>query len=67
MAREGFTLLLDVGTLYQLPFGGISATPAKIREKPGEVERVLRAVYKLVDLSPTQKQRRCYRVYHSFV
>jgi NitT/TauT family transport system substrate-binding protein len=44
MAREGFTLLLDVGTLYQLPFGGISATPAKIREKPGEVERVLRAV-----------------------
>jgi ABC-type nitrate/sulfonate/bicarbonate transport system substrate-binding protein len=44
LAREGFTLLLDVGTLYQLPFGGISATPAKIREKPGEVESVLRAV-----------------------
>jgi ABC-type nitrate/sulfonate/bicarbonate transport system substrate-binding protein len=44
MAREGFTLLLDVGTLYQLPFGGISATPAKIREKPVEVEKVLRAV-----------------------
>jgi len=44
MAREGFTLLLDVGTLYQLPFGGISATPAKIGEKPGEVERVVRAV-----------------------
>lgn len=44
MAREGFTLLLDVGTLYQLPFGGISATPAKIRDKPGEVERVIRAV-----------------------
>jgi ABC-type nitrate/sulfonate/bicarbonate transport system substrate-binding protein len=43
-ARDGFTLLLDVGTLYQLPFGGISATPAKIREKPGEVESVLRAV-----------------------
>jgi ABC-type nitrate/sulfonate/bicarbonate transport system substrate-binding protein len=44
LARDGFTLLLDVGTLYQLPFGGISATPAKIREKPGEVESVLRAV-----------------------
>ncbi|HUK42707.1 MAG TPA: ABC transporter substrate-binding protein [Candidatus Acidoferrales bacterium] len=44
MAREGFSLILDVGTLYQLPFGGISATPTKIREKPGEVERVLRAV-----------------------
>jgi NitT/TauT family transport system substrate-binding protein len=44
MAREGFTLLLDVGTLYQLPFGGISATPTKIREKPDEVEKVLRAV-----------------------
>ena len=44
MAREGFTLLLDVGTVYQLPFGGISATPAKIRDKPGEVEKVIRAV-----------------------
>jgi NitT/TauT family transport system substrate-binding protein len=44
MAREGFTLLLDVGTIYQLPFGGISATVTKIREKPGEVERVVRAV-----------------------
>src|ERR1043166_9106129 len=42
MAREGFTLLLDVGTVYQLPFGGISATPAKIRDKPGEVEKTVR-------------------------
>src|SRR5262245_12523403 len=55
MAQEGFTLLLDVGTLYQLPFGGISATPTKIREKPGEVERVLRAVVQASRLSPTRK------------
>ncbi len=43
-AREGFRLLLDIGTIYQLPFGGISASLAKIREKPGEVEKVLTAV-----------------------
>lgn len=43
MAREGFRLLSDVGAIYQLPFGGISASLPKIREKPGEVERVLRA------------------------
>lgn len=63
MARDGFTLLLDVGTLYQLPFGGISATPAKIRDKPGEVERVLRAVVQASRLIADQKNSEDVRAY----
>ncbi|HEY7559902.1 MAG TPA: ABC transporter substrate-binding protein [Candidatus Binatia bacterium] len=43
-AKEGLTLLLDVGTIYKLPFGGISTTVAKIKENPMEVKRVLNAV-----------------------
>jgi NitT/TauT family transport system substrate-binding protein len=63
MAQEGFTLLLDVGTLYQLPFGGISATPTKIREKPGEVERVLRAVVQAGRLIADAKNSEDVRTY----
>ena len=28
--KEGFKVLLDVGTVYQLPFGGLSTTLTKI-------------------------------------
>jgi ABC-type nitrate/sulfonate/bicarbonate transport system substrate-binding protein len=63
MTREGFTLLLDVGTLYQLPFGGISATPTKIREKPVEVERVLRAVVQAGRLIADAKNSEDVRTY----
>ncbi|HEV8725075.1 MAG TPA: ABC transporter substrate-binding protein [Candidatus Binatia bacterium] len=43
-AGEGFRILLDVGSDYRLPWGGVSATLAKIRGNAPEVERVLRAV-----------------------
>jgi ABC-type nitrate/sulfonate/bicarbonate transport system substrate-binding protein len=39
-----FKLLLDVGTIYKLPMGGISTSLAKIRENPTEVGKVVRAV-----------------------
>lgn len=42
--KEGFKALLDVGAVYKLPFGGISATKTKIQENPTEVHKVLRAV-----------------------
>ncbi len=44
VAREGFKILMDVGTLYRLPFGGISTSLSKIRDNPRQVERVVRAV-----------------------
>jgi ABC-type nitrate/sulfonate/bicarbonate transport system substrate-binding protein len=43
-ASEGFRILLDVGSDYRLPWGGVSTTVAKIRGNQAEVEHVLRAV-----------------------
>ena len=43
-AGEGFRILLDVGSDYRLPWGGVSTTTGKIRGSPPEVEKVLRAV-----------------------
>ena len=43
-AGEGFRILLDVGSDYRLPWGGVSTTVAKIRGNAPEVEKVLRAV-----------------------
>jgi ABC-type nitrate/sulfonate/bicarbonate transport system substrate-binding protein len=42
--KEGFKALLDVGAVYKLPFGGISATTTKLQQNPTEVRKVLRAV-----------------------
>jgi ABC-type nitrate/sulfonate/bicarbonate transport system substrate-binding protein len=44
VARDGLKILLDAGTVYRLPFGGISTTVSKIREHPVEVDKVVRAV-----------------------
>ena len=41
---EGYRILIDVGSDYGLPWGGISASLNKIRRDPGEVEKFLRAV-----------------------
>ena len=43
-AGEGFRILLDVGSEYRLPWGGVSTTLGKIRANPAEVEKVVRAV-----------------------
>jgi ABC-type nitrate/sulfonate/bicarbonate transport system substrate-binding protein len=43
-AGEGFRILLDVGSDYRLPYGGLSATQTKIRRSANELERVVRAV-----------------------
>ena len=43
-AGEGLQILLDVGSDYRLPWGGISANQAKLRGSGPEAERFLRAV-----------------------
>lgn len=43
-AGEGFRILLDVGSEYRLPWGGVSTTTGKIRGNPSEVGKALRAV-----------------------
>ena len=43
-AKEGFKILLDVGSIYRAPMGGISTTATRIRENPAEVRKVVRSV-----------------------
>jgi ABC-type nitrate/sulfonate/bicarbonate transport system substrate-binding protein len=42
--QEGFKILMDAGTVYKLPNGGMSTTVNKIRQNPAEVRRVVRAL-----------------------
>ena len=42
--QEGFKILMDAGTVYKLPNGGMSTTVAKIKQNPAEVRRVVRAL-----------------------
>ena len=42
--QEGFKILLDAGSVYKLPNGGMSTTVAKIKQNPAEVRRVVRAL-----------------------
>jgi NitT/TauT family transport system substrate-binding protein len=43
-AAEGFDILLDVGSDYRLPWGGISTTQSKIDRGRPEAEKFVRAV-----------------------
>jgi ABC-type nitrate/sulfonate/bicarbonate transport system substrate-binding protein len=43
-AKEGFKILLDVGSVYRAPMGGVSTTTNRINEDPAEVRKVVRAV-----------------------
>jgi ABC-type nitrate/sulfonate/bicarbonate transport system substrate-binding protein len=43
-AGEGFRVLLDVGSDYRLPWGGISATQTKIARARVETERFVRGI-----------------------
>ncbi len=53
--EEGFKILLEVGDIYRLPMGGITATVTKTRENAAEVRKVVRAVVRatrfIVDLA----------------
>lgn len=55
--REGFKILLDAGTYFRLPFGGISTTVANIRKNPAEVGRVVRAVVRAVQAMADPRNR----------
>jgi NitT/TauT family transport system substrate-binding protein len=43
-AGEGFRILLDVGSDYHLPWGGISATQTKIQRSRADNEKFVRAI-----------------------
>jgi ABC-type nitrate/sulfonate/bicarbonate transport system substrate-binding protein len=43
-AKDGYKILLDVGSVYRAPMGGVSTTASRITEDPAEVRKVVRAV-----------------------
>jgi ABC-type nitrate/sulfonate/bicarbonate transport system substrate-binding protein len=42
--QEGFKILMDAGSVYKLPNGGMSTTVNKLKQNPAEVRRVVRAL-----------------------
>jgi len=46
VVEEGYPMLLDAGTIYKLPMGGVSASVAKIQGNRDEVGKVVGAVVK---------------------
>ena len=46
VVEEGYPMLLDAGTIYKLPMGGVSASVAKIQGHRDEVGKVVAAVIK---------------------
>jgi ABC-type nitrate/sulfonate/bicarbonate transport system substrate-binding protein len=55
--KNGYRELLDVGSLVEMPIGGLTATVATIRNKPDEVRRVIRSIQQAKDLMLQQRTR----------
>lgn len=55
--KNGFKELLDVGSLVEMPLGGLTTMVATIRNKPDEVKRVIRSIQQAKDLMLQQKAR----------
>ncbi len=43
-AKKGFNKLMDVGTMVEMPGGGLTAMVKTLQERPAEVRRVIRAL-----------------------
>lgn len=55
--KNGYRELLDVGSLVEMPLGGLTTTVATIRNKPDEVRRVIRSIQQAKDLMLQQRSR----------
>jgi NitT/TauT family transport system substrate-binding protein len=55
--KKGFRELLDIGSLVEMPIGGLTTPVATIRNKPDEVRRVIRSIQQAKDLMIQQRRR----------
>lgn len=55
--KNGFRELLDIGSLVEMPIGGLTALVTTIRNKPDEVRRVIRSIQQAKDLMIQQRTR----------
>jgi hypothetical protein len=56
-AADGLRILLDVGTEYRLPWGGVSATRETIRRNRSEVERFVRRIVRHRAITEPQNKK----------
>jgi NitT/TauT family transport system substrate-binding protein len=57
MARKGYRRLVSAVDLLEYPQGGIATTDKKIKEKPGQVKRVVRAMIQALRLIREEREK----------
>ncbi len=57
MARKGYNRLVSAVDLLEYPQGGIATTDKKIKEKPGQAKRVVRAMIKALNRIREEREK----------
>ncbi|HVO91993.1 MAG TPA: ABC transporter substrate-binding protein [Terriglobales bacterium] len=55
--KKGFPIILDIGSLVEMPGGGLTVLDRDIKSKPDEVKRVIRAMQSAKDAMRKSKDR----------
>ena len=55
--KKGFANILDIGSLVEMPGGGLTVLAKDIKGKPDEVKRVIRAMQSAKDLMKKSKEK----------
>jgi ABC-type nitrate/sulfonate/bicarbonate transport system substrate-binding protein len=55
--KKGFPSILDIGSLVEMPGGGLTVLSQQIKAKPDEVKRVIRAMQSAKDMIRKSKDR----------
>lgn len=55
--KKGFPIILDIGSLVEMPGGGLTVFDKDIKGKPDEVKRVIRAMQSAKDIMRKSKDR----------
>ncbi len=55
--KKGFPIILDIGSLVEMPGGGLTVLAKDIKDKPDEVKRVIRAMQSAKDAMRKSKDR----------
>jgi ABC-type nitrate/sulfonate/bicarbonate transport system substrate-binding protein len=55
--KKGFANILDIGSLVEMPGGGLTALTQQIKDKPDQVKRVIRALQTAKDMIRKSKEK----------
>ena len=57
MATKGYTRLVSAADLLEYPQGGLATTERKIKEKPAQAKRIVRAMIQALSLIREERER----------